>query len=130
MKNKLILLIILVAAINVVAVHKVSAQTTAEKLKGMTPVQRADFQTAMMKTKLKLDTQQIVKVKAINLKYAYKFQPILTSDDSRISKAMQSKSIQEQKDLELKGVFTPAQFTGYKNFESELQKQMMAKTGN
>src|ERR1700743_3724996 len=58
---------------------------TGEKLKEMSPQQRADFQTGLMKSKLKLDTQQIAKVKALNLKYALKLQPILTIDDSRFS---------------------------------------------
>src|ERR1700743_1877441 len=58
---------------------------TGDKLKEMSPQQRADFQTGLMKSKLKLDTQQIAKVKALNLKYAIKLQPILTSDDSRFS---------------------------------------------
>jgi hypothetical protein len=84
MKNKFLILIMLVTAISFVAVHKVSAQTTATQLKGMTPPQRADFQTQLMKTKLNLDARQIVQVKAINLKYAYKFQPILTSDDGSL----------------------------------------------
>jgi hypothetical protein len=130
MKNKFLILIMLVTAISFVAVHKVSAQTTATQLKGMTPPQRADFQTQLMKTKLNLDARQIVQVKAINLKYAYKFQPILTSDDGRTSKAMKSRALQQQKDLELKGVFTPSQFTQYKGFESDLQKQALAQAGN
>jgi hypothetical protein len=103
---------------------------TGEKLKEMTPQQRADFQTGLMKSKLKLDTQQIVKIKALNLKYALKMQPIIKSDDSRFSKFRQAKSLLEQKDGELKLVFTDAQFKQYKDFESEMRKKMQSKMNN
>jgi hypothetical protein len=81
----------------------------------------------MMKSKLKLDTQQMVKVRAINIKYALKFQPIIKSDDSRFSKLKQAMALQGQKDDELKGVFTDAQFKQYKDFENDMRKKMQSK---
>jgi len=62
------MMILLIAAMNVIVVNKASAQQTlGDKLKGMTPSRRAEYQTGLMKTKLHLDTQQIVKVKVVNL---------------------------------------------------------------
>ena len=72
------MMILLIAAMNVIVVNKASAQQTlGDKLKGMTPSRRAEYQTGLMKTKLHLDTQQIVKVKVVNLKYAQKVEPII-----------------------------------------------------
>jgi hypothetical protein len=79
-----------------------------------------------MKTMLGLDTQQIAKVKVVNLKYALKFQPIIKSDDSRLSKFKEAKALQEQKDDELQRIFTVSQFKQYKDFENEIRSKMMA----
>jgi anion-transporting ArsA/GET3 family ATPase len=113
------------------AVNKVSAQQTlGEKLQAMTPQQRAEYQTGLMKTRLHLDTQQIVKVKAVNLKYALKFQPIIKSDDSKFSKFRQFKKLQEAKDAELKGIFNAGQFKLYQDYENEIREKMKEKAGN
>ena len=98
----------------------------AEKFKAMTPQQRADFQTNTMLDKLKLGNQQLAKVKEVNLKYALKFQPILMSDKSRFSKFRAFKSLQEEKDVELKDIFTTSQFKQYKDYEDEMRKKMKA----
>lgn len=122
---------ILFTAIGFMAVNNSFAQQTlGEKLKAMTPQQRADYQTGLMKTRLHLDTQQVVKVKVVNLKYALKFQPIIKNDDSKFSKFRQYKKLQEAKDAELKGIFNAGQFKLYQDYEKEMQEKMKEKAGN
>jgi hypothetical protein len=104
-----------------------SAQTGMPDFKNSTPEQRAQFQTEMMKSKLKLDATQESKVQAINLTYARKMQTVIKSDDGRFSKMKQAKSLQEAKDQELKIVFTPTQYKQYKDFEAEMKAKLMEK---
>lgn len=124
--------LMLFITINFIAINKVQAQADpkqkelAEKLKAMTPQQRADFQTNMMLDKLKLGNQQLAKVKVVNLKYALKFQPIIESKDGRFSKYRQAKKLMEQKDEELKDIFTTSQFKQYKDFEGDMRKKLKA----
>jgi anion-transporting ArsA/GET3 family ATPase len=121
---------ILFTAIGFMAVNNLGAQQiTADKLRTMTPQQRADYQTGLMKTRLHLDTQQIVKVKAVNLKYALKFQPIIKSDDSKFNKFREFKKLQEAKDTELKGIFNGLQFKLYQDYEKEIREKMKEKAG-
>jgi hypothetical protein len=101
-----------------------TAQTGMPDFKNSTPEQRAQFQTEMMKSKLKLDAAQESKVQAINLTYAKKMQTVIKSDDGRFSKMKQAKSLQEAKDQELKKVFTPTQFNQYKDFEDEMKAKL------
>jgi hypothetical protein len=83
---KLLMAMLFIAMMSLMTINTASAQNgIGQQMKDMTPGQRADYQTNMMKTKLGLDTQQIVKVKALNLKYALKFQPIIKSDEGRLS---------------------------------------------
>jgi hypothetical protein len=105
----------------------VFGQNNIKDLKNASPEQRAQFQTDMMKSKLKLDPAQLLKVQDINLKYAQKFQPIIKSSDSRFSKMKQAMALQEQKDKELETIFTKNQFSEYKEFEQELKSKMRAK---
>ena len=104
----------------------VFAQTGAD-LKNKTPEQRAQFQTEMMTTKLKLSPDQTSKVQAINLKYAQEMDPIIKSDAGRFSKFKQAKALLKEKDTELKGVFTADQFKQYQDFEAEMRDKMKEK---
>ena len=129
--SRLITFLALIILISLTTIGSANGQSSmAQKFKDMTPQQRAGYQTGLMKTKLKLDTQQIVKVKAVNIKYAEKFQPIIKSDDNRFPKISQFMSLQKQKDLELKTIFTEVQFKQYKDFESEMRKKMQDKMSN
>jgi hypothetical protein len=92
--------------------------------KDKTPEQRAQMQTGLMKSKLQLDSQQETKVQAINLKYALKMEPILKSDDNRMTRMRAAMAIQKDKDNELKGVFNAKQ---YQEYEKELKEKVMAK---
>jgi anion-transporting ArsA/GET3 family ATPase len=125
------IIIILFTVIGFMAVNNISAQQTmGDKLKAMTPQQRADYQTGQMKTKLHLDTQQIVKVKVVNLKYAQKIEPLIKSDDSRFTKFREFKKLQAAKDAELKGIFNAGQFKLYQDYESDMKEKMKEKAKN
>lgn len=127
-----IIWLMLFITMNFMAINKAQAQANpkqkelGEMLKAMTPQERADFQTTIMLDKLKLGNQQLAKVKVVNLKYALKFQPILMSDKGRLSKFRAFKALQEQKDIELKDIFTTSQFKQYKDFEDDMRKKMKA----
>lgn len=105
------------------------AQTGAD-LKNKTPEQRAQFQTEMMTSKLKLNTDQQTKVQAINLKYAKKMEPIIKGDAGRFQKFKQAKALLKDKDNELKAVFTADQFKQYLDFEAEMRQKVKEKMGN
>ncbi len=102
-------------------------QKSIKDLKNSTPEQRADFQTKLMKAKLKLDAGELTKVQAINLKYARKFEPIIKSNDNRFSKLKQAMALQKEKDQELQAVFNKDQFNQYQEFEQELRSKMKAR---
>lgn len=123
-KNYIILFFV---AISTFAAGSLHAQANTSDLKNATPEQRAQVQTNMMKSKLKLDTGQILKVQAINLKYAQKFEPIIKGSDGRMKKMREAMSLQKQKDAELKQVFTTEQYKQYQDFEQEMKSKMMSR---
>ncbi|EHQ25136.1 hypothetical protein [Mucilaginibacter paludis] len=100
------------------------AQDAAQALKSKTPEQRAAYQTTLMKTKLQLDTNQVVKVQAINLKYALQFDPILKGDGGRMAKFRQAMSIQKAKDADLKTALTADQYKLYQQYEAEMKEKL------
>lgn len=105
---------------------KANAQDAKDvkNLKDKTPAQRAQYQTGLMKSKLTLDSIQLVKVQAINLKYARQFDKILKSDDAKMSRIKQAMSLQKTKDAELKAVFTASQYKQYEAIENELMARV------
>jgi len=126
--TRAVMMILFMLMTNCISINKASAQNgMGKKFKNMTPAQRADFQTGMMKSKLKLDTQQLLKVQALNLKYALLFEPIIKSDVGRFSKLRQAMALQQKKDDELQYIFTTPQYKLYKDFEDTMRKKMMAK---
>jgi len=124
---KVLWLMAAVMAFTLLLSKSTTAQTAMPDFKNSTPEQRAQFQTGMMKSKLKLDAAQESKVQAINLTYAKKMQAVIKSDAGRFSKIKQAKNLQEGKDQELKNVFTPAQFKQYKDFEEEMKAKLKEK---
>ena len=114
-------------AISTLITGSLHAQANLVDLKNATPEQRAQMQTGMMKSKLKLDTNQVLKVQAINLKYAQKFEQIIKGSDGRMKKAREAIILQKQKDAELKQVFTTAQYKQYQDFEQEMKSKMMGR---
>lgn len=102
----------------------------ASAMQDRTPQERAKFQTEMMKSRLGLDSVQLNQVKAINLKYALKNEPVIKSGDGRLSKFRQIKSSQKEKEAELKTIFTTEQFKQYQAFQDEMKAQMKEKRKN
>jgi hypothetical protein len=96
--------------------------TKAQKeIKGKSPEERAKIQTEWMQKKLSLDSTVVPMVQAINLKYANKMQNLINSGDSRYSKLQKFKSLPNQKDKELKAVFTPDQYNLYLKRKEEMK---------
>jgi hypothetical protein len=87
-----------------------------------TPEERAKRQTEMMKTQLTLTPAQEPKVAAINLKYARKMEDVRKIQDTAVQHKT-AKGIQSQKDNELKGVFTAAQFKQYLKLMEEMKNR-------
>jgi hypothetical protein len=123
-KKYLILFFVVTSTFAASSLH---AQASMDNLKNATPEQRAQMQTGLMKNKLKLDTNQVLKVQAINLKYAQKFEPIIKGSDGRMKKAREAMALQKQKDAELKPIFTPAQYKQYQDFEQEMKSKMKSR---
>ena len=99
-------------------------QQMAGQIKNSTPEQRAQLQTGMMKTRLKLDSAQTLKVQSINLKYAQKADPIIKGDENKLSKYRQMKAIDEQKDKDLKQIFTTDQYKQYQDIKAEIREKI------
>jgi len=100
------------------------AQNKGLDLQNKTPEQRAEQQTSMMKKELKLDATQLDKIKAINLKYAYKFEPLLKSEDSQMSRFKQARDLQKVKEEELKAVFTADQYKKYEEMKKKMKNRL------
>ena len=118
---------LILTVISALVATNLKAQSSMAGMKNATPAQRAQMQTGMMKSKLKLDTNQVLKVQAINLKYAQKFEPIIKGSDGRMKKMKEAMSLQKQKDAELKQVFTTEQYKQYQDFEQEMKSKMMSR---
>lgn len=103
-----------------------------ENLAKTTPQQRAEIQTAYMKSKLGLSEEETAKVAAVNLEYAQKAEPVIKGSEGGFSKMRQMREIQTAKDGALKGVLTPAQYDAYdaarddmkEKFEAAIQKKL------
>ena len=92
-----------------------------------TPEQRANTQTAFMKSKLALDAAQLEKVSALNLDYAKRFDPILKGDTGRFSKLRQIRSLEAEKERELEKLISADQFETFNASKDEMRKAVTAK---
>ena len=102
-----------------------NAQNTESK----TPEERARFQTEWMNRKLGLNETQQNQVETINLKYAQKNEPVLKSKERRITKLKKLKSIQGEKDAELKTVLSPEQYEKYQVLVEEMKEKVKERRG-
>jgi hypothetical protein len=100
------------------------AQATGEKMKNLTPEERAQKMTDWMKTNLQLTDDQTPSIHAINLKYATQNEALKGDTGARRDKYKRFKETQEAKDQELKGAMTPEQFSTYLSKKKELQDKM------
>lgn len=96
---------------------------TLARLKAASPEKRAQMQTDYMNTRLALTAAQYNQVSGINLAYARRIEPILRSEDGRFTKYRKIKPLLEEKDEELKAVFTADQFKKYQDVKQELMRQ-------
>lgn len=97
-----------------------------DNLAKTSPQERAAIQTAFMKAKLGLPEAEVAKVAAINLRYAEKAEPVIKGSDGAFSKMRQMKSIQSEKDAELKGVLSADQYQAYDAARDELKQKFEA----
>jgi len=103
------------------------SQNKENDLLNKTPEERARFQTEMMKSKLKLNAGQQAKIEVINLNYAKKYEPIINSSNSKITRLKQAMSLQKAKDEELKNVFSDDQYKQYEKLKKELKNTLKNK---
>ena len=96
-----------------------------DALKNSTPKERAEAQTAMMKTKLGLTDDQVSKVRALNLKYAEQMQPIINGTEGPLMKMRDARNVEDQKEAELKGLLSPDQFQKFQAMKEEMREKLM-----
>ena len=94
------------------------------ELKEMPAEQRAKLQTERMTSSLKLDAGQTEKVGQINLKYAQKMDPLIQGSGSKMSRFKALKSINKDKEAELKGVLTTEQFGQFQKQQQEMKDKL------
>jgi hypothetical protein len=85
---------------------------------------RADSQTHFMQNKLNLNEDEVLKVRAINLEFAEKADPIIKGSENAFFKMKDMKNIQSDKDEALEKVLTQDQFKLYSQSKDELKSQM------
>lgn len=76
--------------------------------------ERAAAQTQRMKTRLRLDSAQTARIAVINLRYAQRMDPVMQGNGSRLSKFKAARTMQKEKEVELKEVLTKEQFEQFK----------------
>ena len=116
MKKTILLIAVIIGLITVA-----NAQ---DSYKDKSPEERAKMQTEWMQKKLTLDSTVVTSVQTINLKYANKMEILKNNRDSRYAKIQEFKSLSDQKDKELKTVFTPEQYNLYLQKKDELKDYM------
>jgi periplasmic protein CpxP/Spy len=106
-----------------------SADTIAQEQdkEPMPPDERAAKLTDWMKTNLQLTAEQEKPVQEINLKYAIKTEELRNTDEPRKEKFKKLKGYNEEKDKELKKVFTEEQFKLYLAKKEEVKEEFKAK---
>ncbi|MCU7375713.1 hypothetical protein PEC18_34080 [Paucibacter sp. O1-1] len=77
-----------------------------------------------MTASLKLDAEQTQKVGQINLKYAQKMDPVIEGSGSKMSRFKAFKSINKDKEAELKGVLTTQQFQQFQKQQQEMKDKL------
>ncbi|WP_353719849.1 hypothetical protein [Dyadobacter sp. 676] len=86
--------------------------------------ERAAAQTQRMTTSLQLDSVQAGKVARINLTYAQRMEPVMRGNGSRISKLKAIRTMQKEKEAELKQVLTREQFEQFKQQQQAVKDEI------
>lgn len=108
-------LLVLIAISFATGASHLTAQASRDPLRQSSPVERADLQTTWMTDTLGLNDDQQAKI-----------QVILDSDDRRLKKARQLRQLSQQKDDELKAIFTPTQYEHYQKTKKEMRETINA----
>ena len=90
-----------------------------------TPEERAQRWDNWMKEQLALTPEQQGKVQEINLRYAKQNENLKTATASRREKFKELRSIDKEKDSELKTILTKDQFPIYQEKKKAFQQEMM-----
>lgn len=101
-----------------IACTDLSAQKS--KLKDSTPEQRAKLQTEWMTTKLNLNASQVQQISALNLQYAQKNEPIIQSNDSKVSKFKKLKALQKEKSNAFSQILSEEQYKKYEDIKDQM----------
>jgi hypothetical protein len=106
------------------------ARGQLESLKNTTPEERAKIQTDLMKSKLDLTPDQVPKVSDINLKYAKKMEPIIKGSAGPFKEMREMRTINEEKEGELKTVLSADQFKKLQAMKDEMRKKFEERISN
>jgi hypothetical protein len=112
----------------VVALLLISVRALAvdiDALKDTTPKERAEAQTLMMKENLGLSEAKTEKVRAINLKYADKMEPVIEGSDGPMMKGREARNFQAQKEGELKAVLSADEYKKYLASKKEMRQHIV-----
>jgi hypothetical protein len=123
MKLTMLLVVFVFAALNMVKAQ----EKMEEIMRETTPEQRAALQTSYMKENLALAEDQTPKVQEINLKYARKMQDAYNSTERKFQKLKQMKSINQQKDGEMKNVLSAEQYETYEKNKEAMRESVKEK---
>jgi Spy/CpxP family protein refolding chaperone len=101
---------------------KSTAQAPAD-MQNMDPEKMAEQLTDRMAEQLNLTNEQIIEVKAINLKYANRLQVVSQQPRNR-RKLKAFKNMSTEKNGEMKTILTPKQYADYEKILEERRNKM------
>ena len=119
---------ILIALFSIVFSFQCLAQQKLDKLfSETTPEQRAQLLTQKMKEKLALTEEQTPSIYDVNLKYAKKVESAYRSNGTKMQRLKNMKAVSNEKDGELKKLFTDDQYKNYLKYKEELKDAIKEK---
>lgn len=101
-----------------------------DQIKDTTPAQRAKAQTEYMKSHLSLTDAQLPKIAAINEKYAEQMEPVIKGTEGALRKMMKARTIQENKNAELRQILTPAQLDSLEASKDDIREAVKRARAN
>ena len=93
-------------------------------MEGSAPAERARAQTEMMADTLDLGGEQQDRLLAVNLNYAEKTEAVISSGDGRFQKLRKFRALQKDKDKEVKGILTEAQYDRWTEIRKEKKAEL------
>jgi hypothetical protein len=103
----------------------VSAQT--KKLNRLLPNSVQRCMTEWMTSKLALNTKQVEQVSALNLQYAQKNDPIIQSNEGKLSKFKKLKALQKEKSNALSQILDAGQYKKYEEIKDQMVQNIKDK---